>query len=240
MNTLKIDKKQALMVAHRGVSKLEPENTHLAFVAAGNRSYFGVETDIHVTADGNFILTHDSNTVRVSGVEHIVEETDYEALRSLRLLDIDGDATREDIRLPSLEEYIKICKKYDKICVLELKNRMTEDAVYRIVDRIEALGYLDRVIFIAFHFENLVYVRRRSPKQTVQFLIGKTYTEQMIQQVVEHGFDVDVYYKILTEELVREWHAAGSRITCWTVDEPEAAERLAEWGVDYITTNILE
>ena len=43
------------MVAHRGVSKLERENTMPAFVAAGNRSYYGIETDIHITRDGRFI-----------------------------------------------------------------------------------------------------------------------------------------------------------------------------------------
>ena len=38
MNTVKIDKKGIKMVAHRGVSGLECENTNAAFVAAGNRS----------------------------------------------------------------------------------------------------------------------------------------------------------------------------------------------------------
>ena len=32
----------------------------------------------------------------------------------------------------------------------------------------------------------------------------------------------------------------GIKVNCWTVDDPERAEQLAEWGVDYITTNILE
>ena len=59
MNTIKIaDKKQTLMVAHRGCSGLERENTNAAFVAAGNRSYFGIETDIHKTLDGKFIIIH--------------------------------------------------------------------------------------------------------------------------------------------------------------------------------------
>jgi len=59
MNTIKINRGATKMIAHRGVSGLERENTNLAFVAAGNRSYFGVETDIHVTADQNLIVIHD-------------------------------------------------------------------------------------------------------------------------------------------------------------------------------------
>ena len=38
MNTIKFDKKNALVVAHRGLSGIERENTNAAFVAAGNRS----------------------------------------------------------------------------------------------------------------------------------------------------------------------------------------------------------
>lgn len=39
MNTISIDSKNVQIIAHRGVSGLEMENTAAAFVAAGNRSY---------------------------------------------------------------------------------------------------------------------------------------------------------------------------------------------------------
>ena len=114
MNTVKINKGNVKMIAHRGVSGLELENTCAAFVAAGNRSYFGIETDVHVTADGKFIIIHDDNTKRVAGDEMIVEKTTYETLRSIRLVDKDGQKGRKDLMMPSLEEYIGICKKCGK------------------------------------------------------------------------------------------------------------------------------
>ena len=55
-DTLHLADPKPRMVAHRGTSGLELENTNSAFVAAGNRSYFGIETDVHRTADGQFIL----------------------------------------------------------------------------------------------------------------------------------------------------------------------------------------
>ncbi len=61
METLKIDKQNTKMIAHRGLSGLEQENTVLAFIAAGNRSYFGIETDVRITKDKKFILCHDDN-----------------------------------------------------------------------------------------------------------------------------------------------------------------------------------
>ena len=65
MDTIKINKGNAQIVAHRGLSGLERENTASAFVAAGNRSYFGIETDVRPTADGHFVLLHYQRSVLV-------------------------------------------------------------------------------------------------------------------------------------------------------------------------------
>lgn len=239
MNTVKIETRGVKMVAHRGVSGLERENTNLAFVAAGNRSYFGIETDIHCTADGNFVLHHDDSTLRLTGVDRVIEETDFATLRAMRLSDLDGSFGREDLLMPTLEEYVGICKKYEKVCVLELKRHMEEDRVRTIIDRIEAMEYLDKVVFISFDFENLVYVRNYRPEQSVQFLFSKL-SDEIVEKMIAHRFDADVYFKAVTPEFVRTMHEAGLLVNCWTVDKPEAAADLIAMGVDFITTNILE
>lgn len=65
MDTIKIDKNNVKLIAHRGVSGIERENTAAAFVAAGNRSYYGIETDVHVTKDGK--IRHYSRRRHASG-----------------------------------------------------------------------------------------------------------------------------------------------------------------------------
>ncbi|MBQ7334883.1 MAG: hypothetical protein IJW92_00195 [Clostridia bacterium] len=241
MNTIKFAHGNAKVVAHRGVSKLEKENTQLAFVAAGNRSYWGVETDVRCTADGNFIILHDENTARVSGGQHsyVPEQTDLATLRALELAETDGSTGHPYLRLPTLEEYIRVCKKYEKECVLELKTEMTEAQTREMLARIEAEGYLEHVVFISFLFEDLVHIRKILPNQKVQFLFG-AYSDELFERLKQYRFDVDVAHSHLTEELVKKYHGAGMEINCWTVDDPADAERLAAWGVDYITSNILE
>lgn len=108
-DTIKINAQNARMIAHRGLSALEQQNTCAAFVAAANRSYYGIETDIHRTGDGNFILIPDNDTKAVSGDMVIVEESGYDTLRKIQLRDMDDTKNRSDLRLPSLEEYIGIC-----------------------------------------------------------------------------------------------------------------------------------
>ena len=52
--------------------------------------------------------------------------------------------------------------------------------------------------------------------------------------------DVDVWCRELTKEQIDACHKAGLTVNCWTVDTVEEATKLIEWGIDYITSNILE
>lgn len=239
MNTIKIEAGSTKMIAHRGLSGLETENTCAAFVAAGNRSYFGIETDIHRTGDGNFILLHDDNTARV-GCDNIqVEESSYASLRSLRLCDKEGGKSRADLHLPSLEEYISICRNYEKVSVLELKSDFTEPEVKAILSRIKALGWLEHVIFISFLYENLLKVRALLPLQPCQFLTEE-FSDTLLTRLEKDRFDLDIYYPVLSEKAIKACHQREIKVNCWTVDQKEEALKLISWGVDFITTDILE
>lgn len=239
MNTIKYNSKNTLTVAHRGVSGLERENTNAAFIAAGNRSYFGVETDIYRTSDGHFVVNHDGNANRVGGVNVAMESTPWELLREVVLYDMDGTKDRYDLRLPSLENYISICKRYEKYCVLELKSVFTPEETAAMIDLIRGYDYLDHVIFISFHYEDLLNVRAILPDQPCQYLTGDN-SDEMIAKLVADKMDIDILHTALTEERVTAMHKAGLKVNCWTVDDPARGEELANWGVDYITSNILE
>jgi len=227
------------MIAHRGLSGLEKENTASAFVAAGQRTYFGIETDVHRTADGQFVIIHDDHTGRVAGDDMVVENTSYETLRALRLMDTDGRKGRKDLILPSLREYISICKKYDKVAVLELKNHFVPEDIDRIIEIIREEEYLDQVIFISFDLPNMICVRERLPQQRAQFLITHP-TDWLLDTLIKYRLGLDICYKYLTPEFVAQLHENGVEVNVWTVDTPEDAQRMIEAGVDYITSNILE
>ena len=185
------------------------------------------------------MVFHDDNTQRVAGDAMVVEETTYETLRSLRLKDTDGQRGRNDLRIPSLREYVRICKKYGKVGVLELKNRFTIDDIRRIVDLIEEEGYLPGIIFISFDVNNLIDLRAILPEQPAQLLVS-FYNDDVLPTLKKYHLDLDIHYKALTPEIVRDLKAAGITINCWTVDTAEEARDLIEWGVDQITSNILE
>lgn len=239
MNTIKINHEGVMMVAHRGVSGLELENTHAAFVAAGNRSYYGIETDVHVTLDGKFICFHDDTTGRVAIDNMVVEETTFDTLRNLILADKDGKKGRNDLRMPTLQEYIQICKKYEKVAVLELKNTFIREDIVKIIDIIRSEDYLNKVTFISFSLDNMIVLRELLPEQPLQYL-NKEYSEELVETLCKYHLDLDIKFIALNAENIANLHAHGIKVNCWTVNEAEDADRLIADGIDFITTNILE
>ncbi len=241
MDTVKLtNKKNVKMVAHRGLSGIERENTLPAFVAAGNRSYFGIETDVHRTADGRYVILHDDWTGRVSAGQNIrVEDSAFDLVRTVELTDVDGAAGRIDLRIPSLEEYITVCKRYEKKAVLEIKAHLEPEHIAEIVEIIRDLGYLEKVVFISFDLPNMIELRRQLPEQKLMYLTCG-YDADILAALKTYRLDLDVCHPAVTAEMVDELHGIGLEVNCWTVDGLEDAQRVVEAGVDYITTNILE
>ena len=239
MNTIKFKKGNVKVIAHRGVSGLECENTAAAFVAAGNRSYYGIETDMHVTLDGKLIITHDASTLRLSGIDIDVEKANFSEVENIHLFDKEEGVTRRDLVLPTLEEYLRICKRYEKVAILELKGPAVESAYVEMLELIRSIDYFDGTVFITFGEENALMVRRLSEDAKIQFLTNK-FTPELVDWLLENKFDLDIFHSSLTKEIVELLHAKGIEVNCWTVNSAERGEELAEMGVDYITTNILE
>lgn len=238
MDTIKFNKKNSKVIAHRGLSGIELENSIAAFVAAGNRGYFGIETDVHVTKDGKLVVFHDDTTKRVGDIDIVVEESTYEELKKVKLGENNGNL-RRDLIIPVLLDYIRICKKYKKVAVLELKNRIELKHIIQIIDTIKKEKYLEKTIFISFNYDNLVDVKTLIPKQEVQFLV-KAWDKVYLDMLLKYNMGLDIHYKNLDKKLIDTLKEKGIKVNCWTCDDKKYGEKLASLGVDYITSNILE
>lgn len=239
-STIKLENKgHTLMIAHRGVCGLEPENTNASFIAAGNRSYYGIEADVHKTADGKYVIMHDANTLRMSGDDIEIAKATYETLRSLRLKQKDGNRGRTDLRIPSLEEYLGICKHYGKKAILELKDDFTAEDVDEICRTVEEVDYMADTVFISFKLNNLLLLRERNPEQPAQYLVEKI-DDALIEEMADKKLGIDALQYAYTQENLQKCRALGVETNAWTVNDPDMARKLIDWGIDYLTSNILE
>ena len=90
-----------------------PENSILAFTRATNNG-FGVELDVHLTRDNQLAVCHDSNLLRMTGVDVEIENLSYEELQAYPLL-----ATDETI--PLLKDVLPIFEEKGLPVIIELK-----------------------------------------------------------------------------------------------------------------------
>lgn len=239
MDTIKIERKKTKLIAHRGLSGIERENTAAAFVAAGNRGYDGIETDIHHTADGKYILFHDNHTARLNETDLTIEKSKFDDLRAIRLYD-HFNKKRGDLCLPTPEEYLRICRTYEKTAVLELKCRFQEQEIAEILKMVHNEYDLKQMVFISFIWENLLLVRKQEKKAHLQFLTSDAVDSLDLAAMRANRIGLDIYYPKLNRDHIAQLHKQGIEVNCWTVDDKKDAARLIKWGVDYITTNILE
>ena len=239
MDTVKFNKKDVKVIAHRGLSGIETENTNSAFVAAGNRSYWGIETDVHKTVDGVYVVFHDDNTGRVANKDLVIEEATYKELCELTLNDINGKQGRRDLIIPILQDYISICRKYNKHAVLELKNEFTYEDVKEIVEIIGSYEYLDDTTFISFDLNSLISLRQILPNQKAQYLTSE-FSDEILENLKKYKLDLDIEYHSVNKDMMKILKENNIEVNCWTCNDAEEGEKLVECGVDYITSNILE
>ena len=88
-------------VAHRGLHSVDPEvyeNTLEAFIFAAEKGYI-IENDIHVTKDGEVVVFHDDNLLRMCGVDKEIE--------NLTLKEIKGYKIKDRFEIPTLKECLE-------------------------------------------------------------------------------------------------------------------------------------
>ncbi|MCI5746012.1 MAG: hypothetical protein MR270_07015 [Erysipelotrichaceae bacterium] len=233
--------KKTLMIAHRGFSKMERENTLIAFSVAGaTEEFYGIETDIHVTNDNHFIIIHDENTSRVTNnrVNLDVEKNSYDIVKNVVLSDLDGNM-RNDLRIPDMIDYFKICKKYNKVAVCELKQVFSKDQIAEIIKIVDSIDMLNNTIFISFILEDLIMLKEINENIQAQWLLCE-YKEEHMETLLKYHLDVDAHYASINKEKIDNLHAHNIKVNIWTVDDINIANKYASWGVDFITSNALK
>ena len=241
-DTVKFDKGNIKMIAHRGLSGIETENTAVAFVAAGNRSYYGIETDVRITADGQFVILHDNVTGRLSEKSLEAEKSNLSDLKSILLNDREDGTPGNHIRIAELDDYLKICRRYGKVCVLEIKSIFGKEELLKLMEAAQKRDWLENVIFISFYVENLYELRKIAPEGTrLQFLCGEL-SDEIIDSLSANKIDIDIHYPTLLShpEYMEKFRKGGLEVNCWTCDDPGDGALLKQLGVDFITSNILE
>lgn len=237
-NMYQYEKNSVKYIAHRGMSSLAPENSLAAFKLAGEYGYYGAECDIMETADNNFILMHDETVDRMTNGSGTVMGMTLAQVKNLKIDNGKGIAKYSNEKVPTLEEYLNVCKIYDMIPVMEIKT-IKQESVPKLLDIVRKWGFENKAVFISFTMTYLEKLRELSKDITLQPLVD--FTEYNINYCMNLGKNthIDVQASQVTKELVELAHQKGVLVNCWTVNADSERVRLEGMGVDFITTDTL-
>ena len=215
-----------LVIAHRGASTIELENSLAAFRAAAPQGADGVELDIHATADGELIVHHDET---IDGT-HIAQSS-AAAIAALRL--------KNGEPVPTLAQALAAIPPPLQVFV-EVKSLppQWDERLFATLDRgPNPAGY-------AVHSFDHRIVRRLGQERPglPRGVLTSAYAVRPVSALEDAGASILWQERSVTDEaLVRTVHAVpgggGARIFVWTVDEPADLARFVAWGVDGLCTN---
>ena len=225
---------------HRGAPCVAPENTPASFEAACEMGCYGVECDVHFTADKQLVVIHtDYELDAMWGLEHgVIENTSLSDIKKLRLNPKYTGFENQEI--PTLDEFYELMKKYPTVHMnVELKTQ-NEEFYEKVVKTTSEYGFTERVIYSASKAETLGWFGVNHPE--LPFSVSPvTIDDADFARGFQYGCKcaaVQPYFKVVTEEYVKGAHDAGLEVIPWTVDTQEEMKRLISIGVDGIISNI--
>jgi glycerophosphoryl diester phosphodiesterase len=213
------------VIAHRGASRVERENTVAAFERAVELGSDGIELDVRRTADGILVVHHDA----VLGDGRVLVET---------------PRSRLPFHVPTLAEALDACA--GAWVNLEIKNDPGEpdfDAGETVVDGVVA--ELDRRgpdggpwLISSFRLETVDRCHALAPHVPTAWLVFEVGPE-VPKLLADRGHAaVHPWVDTVTEDVVDRCHAAGLAVNTWTCNDPARARVLAGWGIDGICTDV--
>jgi glycerophosphoryl diester phosphodiesterase len=224
-----------LVVAHRGASLEQPENTIQAFEAAIDAEADAVEFDVRMTADGHAVVMHDPDVSRTTDGTGLVSEMTLEEIRALGV--------------PTMEDALR-CLSGRAAADIEIKNLPgepdftpdREPAVEATLAALDAVGFSGQVIVSSFNPESIAHSRSLRPDVPTGLLTEyEVDAEEALARATahRHPWVLPFVLKVLEagDGFADRVHAAGALLGVWIADDPDTARRLFELGVDAVATN---
>ena len=220
------------VMAHRGASKIAPENTLSSVRRAIEAGADWVEIDVQLTADSQVVLLHDGDLMRTSGDSARIADL---SLEQLARFDVGSWFAPEfaDEPIPSLAEVIGAVHGRAGLNI-ELKYVDPGSVlIERVVRTVQEAGFANHCMITSFTYGELQAVRHIDSSIRTGLIIAASLGN--VSHLNLSALNIEHYN--ITRRHVRDAHARNLEVISGTVDEPRQMEALIHLGVDYIMTN---
>ena len=223
-----------------------PENTMVSFERAVGAGAIYLELDVHMTRDGEVVVSHDPHLTRTCGRDIFIKDMTWAELQRADagyLLTFDGGATfpfrDRGIRVPRLAEVLGAFVNVNYNIEIKQTEPNMVSSLFAVID---AAGARRRVLVASELDEPLKQVREVAPRIPTSFSYGDVSAFLQAMGARDPGYSPPgdalqippMYgsWKLVTAESVEFAHRAGVEVHVWTVNEEAEMNQMLECGVD--------
>lgn len=220
------------IIAHRGAAGSRPENTMASIIKAIGDKADWVEIDVQETADGEVVVMHDSDFMKLAGVNLTIWDA---TMADLAEIDIGSwfDPAYSDERAPTLREVLQAARGKSKV-LIELKYYGHDvDLENRVVAIVEELGMQDQIATMSLKYPAVQKMLSLRPDWRAGVLAATAVGDLTALD----GDFLAVNAGMANVALVNSTDAAGKDLYVWTVNDPLQMSKMISLGVDGLITD---
>lgn len=223
------------IIAHRGSSHDCHENTMAAFERALEDGADGIELDIRLSADGQWIVHHDA-AIDIAGSGARISELRLEQIAKLTV-----GPQQEPV--PLLDDVLAWCRQHTMPLVLDIKDGGGIDKLVEVVAPFQDALPL---VFSSFRKSVIRQLRATRPQWKSALIVGNPRWRLMRRfltgPVLRFGREqnlhaLHLHERWVTPSLIQTLRQSQINLAVWTVDNPVRVQMLSLLGVDAVITN---
>lgn len=248
-----MNKRNPLVIGHRGASALMPENTLESFrLAFCEHAADMIEFDVHLSRDGIPVVIHDETLERTTNGQGFVANKTFAELKSLNAgygfdpeKNFSFPTRNRQIQIPSLEEVFQ--EFPNKRLAIEIKTA-APGLVQKVLDLVEKFNAVERCTVGSLEdsvFQELqrldaptrIFTSRKAAQRLViEYFLRRKRPSKKPRLVA--SLPVENKYFDLKKKSWIEWlHEKEILVYYWTVNKPDLMRTLAERGADGIMSD---
>ena len=231
---LLLRKEPVKIIAHRTGGRMASENSVEGLEQAIGHGCYGGETDIQRTKDGYYIINHDADFKRLTGVAKAPKDMTMDEIRQLRIKDTTGNGQEHPV--PTLEELLDAARGKIRLFV-ELKGatadrQMVDDAV-RIIREHDCVK---DTALISLNYDLIKYAETTYP----EFETGTLFFASLGDASRLTCDLLLMEEETARDENIQRIHEGGKQAIVWTVNSEDGLYHFLDSEIDAVITDEIE
>ncbi|MFB8592793.1 glycerophosphoryl diester phosphodiesterase membrane domain-containing protein [Enterococcus hirae] len=219
-------------ISHRGVSGGNSAQNTLAALEKTSRTYHPdyVEMDVQETKDGQFVVMHDFNLKKLTGINKAPQDL---TLKELEKLKVTENGAKEPV--VSFDTYLKRANELNQKLLIEIKNSKNDskDIVERFVKKYEENILTHQHILQSLTYQTVSDLKNTNPN----FYVGYILPFNIVGPPVTPADFLTMEYSTINRNFIDSAHQDGKKVYVWTVNDSDGISRMMFYGVDGIITD---